>query len=38
MHEAVRQQYEAFPDPSPTLEPIGPKQLDRMDDNLHSEE
>ena len=35
MHEAVRQQYEAFPDPSPTLEPIGPKQLDRMDDNLH---
>ena len=35
MHEAVRQQYEAFPHPSPTLEPIGPKQLDRMDDNLH---
>ena len=35
MHEAVRQQYEAFPSPSPALEPIGPKQLDRVDDNLH---
>ena len=35
MHEAVRQQYEAFPDPSPALELIGPKQLDRLDDNLH---
>ena len=34
MHEVVRQPYRAFPDPSPTLEPIGPKRLDRMDDNL----
>jgi SAM-dependent methyltransferase len=35
MDEAVRQQYEAYPEPSPTREPIGPAQLDRMDDNLH---
>jgi hypothetical protein len=30
MHKAVRQQHEAFFDLSPTLEPIGPKQLARM--------
>ena len=35
MHEAVRRAVRGLPDPSPTLEPIGPKQLDRMDDNLH---
>jgi hypothetical protein len=35
MHAAVRQQYEGFPDLSPAVNPIGPKQLDRMDDNRH---
>jgi SAM-dependent methyltransferase len=35
MLEAVRRQYEAFPDPSPSAVPIGPGQLDRVDDNLH---
>lgn len=35
MLESVRQQYEAFPDPSPALVPIGSGQLDRRDDNLH---
>ena len=35
MLHAVREQYETFPDPSPRTEPIGPGQLDRLDDNLH---
>lgn len=35
MRDAVREQYDAFPDPSPSLVPIGPRQLDRMDDGLH---
>lgn len=35
MLESVRRQYEAFPDPSPTVVPIRPDQLDRIDDNLH---
>ncbi len=35
MHEAVREQYQAYPDPSPRRCPIGPGQLDPMDDNLH---
>lgn len=35
MNEAVRNQYEAFPDPSPDDVPIGPGQLDRVDDSLH---
>jgi SAM-dependent methyltransferase len=35
MASAVREQYELFPDPSPTTYPIGPGQLDRIDDNLH---
>src|SRR4051812_43095174 len=35
MASAVREQYELFPDPSPRTEPIGPGQLERIDDNLH---
>ncbi|MEO6811118.1 MAG: class I SAM-dependent methyltransferase, partial [Isosphaeraceae bacterium] len=35
MRDAVREQYDAFPDPSPSLVPIGSSQLDRMDDGLH---
>ncbi|MDR3632797.1 MAG: class I SAM-dependent methyltransferase [Isosphaeraceae bacterium] len=35
MLESVRQRYEAFPEPSPAVVPIGPGQLDRLDDNLH---
>ena len=35
MRDAVRGQYESFPDPSPRTWPIGPGQLDRLDDNLH---
>lgn len=32
---AVREHYEAHPDPSPESCPIAPAQLDRIDDNLH---
>lgn len=35
MLDSVRRQYEAFPDPSPALVPVGPHQLDRIDDGLH---
>src|SRR6266581_7226343 len=35
MRDAVREQYEAFPDPSPTVVPIHANQLDRIDDGLH---
>ena len=35
MLDAVRRQYEAYPDPSPAIVPIGPGQLERVDDNLH---
>src|SRR5690242_16715676 len=35
MRDAVREQYDAFPDPSPAAVPIGPEQLDRLDDGLH---
>ena len=35
MDGAVRAQYDAFPDPSPAAIPIGPGQLDRLDDDLH---
>ena len=35
MNPAVLAFYEAYPDPSPQTCPIGPAQLDRIDDNLH---
>src|SRR5690349_19213897 len=35
MLDPVRKQYEAFPDPSPAVVPVGPGQLDRLDDGLH---
>ena len=35
MRDVVRDRYEAFPDPSSTTVPVGPGQLDRMDDSLH---
>src|SRR3954454_19737786 len=35
MVNAVREMYELFPDPSPRTFPIGPGQLERIDDNLH---
>lgn len=35
MLDSVRKQYEAYPDPSPALVPVGPQQLDRIDDGLH---
>jgi SAM-dependent methyltransferase len=31
----VEEQYDAYPDPSPLVVPIGPTQLDRIDDSLH---
>src|SRR5437660_12703447 len=35
MHPDVLQQYESYPDPSPALVPVGPGQLERVDDGLH---
>jgi SAM-dependent methyltransferase len=35
MHTEVRELYDAYPDPSPSDPPIGPTQLDRIDDSLH---
>ena len=35
MDDAVRAQFDAFPDPSPASIPVGPGQLDRLDDDLH---
>ncbi|HEV3165184.1 MAG TPA: class I SAM-dependent methyltransferase [Isosphaeraceae bacterium] len=35
MSSAVREHYDAHPDPSPETCPIGPDQLSRIDDNLH---
>jgi SAM-dependent methyltransferase len=35
MGGAIREHYEAFPDPAEALVPIGPGQLDRVDDSLH---
>jgi len=35
MDGAVLAQYDAFPDPSPAAIPVGPLQLDRLDDDLH---
>jgi SAM-dependent methyltransferase len=35
MSGSIRAHYDAFPDPSPTLIPVGPGQLDRIDDALH---
>ena len=35
MPRSIRDHYEAFPDPSPALVPIGPGQLDRVEDTLH---
>ncbi len=35
MGGAILEYYETFPDPSPVIVPIGPGQLDRIDDSLH---
>jgi SAM-dependent methyltransferase len=35
MIASVREHYEAHPDPSPETYPIGPGQLERLDDNFH---
>lgn len=35
MPPSTRAHYDAFPDPSPAVLPIGPAQLDRADDALH---
>jgi len=35
MPGSTRELFDAFPDPSPALVPIGPAQLDRVDDALH---
>ncbi len=35
MAPSTRDHYDAFPDPSPAVVPIGPAQLDRIDDALH---
>jgi SAM-dependent methyltransferase len=35
MSGSIRAHYDAFPDPSPSWLPIGPGQLDRIDDALH---
>jgi SAM-dependent methyltransferase len=35
MLASTRAHYDAFPDPSPALVPIGPGQLERLDDALH---
>lgn len=35
MASSTRAHYDAFPDPSPTILPVGPGQLDRLDDALH---
>jgi ubiquinone/menaquinone biosynthesis C-methylase UbiE len=35
MPGSIRAHYDAFPDPSPNTIPIGPGQLDRIDDALH---
>lgn len=35
MNDAVREQTESSPDPSPELVPIGPRQLEQIDENLH---
>src|ERR1700761_4205647 len=32
---STRTHYDAYPDPSPALLPIGPAQLERLDDALH---
>jgi len=32
---STRDHYDAFPDPSPATIPVGPSQLDRVDDALH---
>ena len=35
MADSIRDHYDAFPDPSPATIPVGPAQLDRIDDALH---
>src|SRR5947209_10606619 len=35
MADSTPDHYDAFPDPSPAVVPVGPAQLDRIDDALH---